>query len=82
MVLIMRNYLINSILLIILLIPSTILAGKRGEIYEYDSGAPKDSKWPDLFAETPNYRSFGKAVIGGRVKSLDGRWGRCGIEEG
>ncbi len=68
----MRNYLIKILILIILLIPSTLLAGKRGEIYEYDSGAPKDSRWPDLFAETPNYRSFGKAVIGGRGEKF--RW--------
>lgn len=72
MVLIMKNYFINTLLLIILLIPSSILAGKRGEIYEYDSGAPKNSRWPDLFAETPNYRSFGKAVIGGRGEKF--RW--------
>ena len=44
----------------------------RGPIYEYDQGAPKESRWPDLFAETPNYRAFGKAVIGGRGEKF--RW--------
>ncbi|RYZ64995.1 MAG: hypothetical protein EOP09_15000, partial [Proteobacteria bacterium] len=34
----------------------------RGDIWEYDAGAPKDSKWPDLIAETPNYRAFGSAI--------------------
>lgn len=34
----------------------------RGASYEYDAGPPKDSKWPDIFAETPDYRSYGKAI--------------------
>lgn len=34
----------------------------RGSVAEYDEGPPKDSKWPDIFAETPDYRAFGKAV--------------------
>jgi len=34
----------------------------RGSLAEYDMGPPKNSKWPDLFAETPNYRAYGKAV--------------------
>jgi uracil-DNA glycosylase len=37
----------------------------RGNPWEYDAGAPKDSKWPDLFASTPNYRAFGQEVIQG-----------------
>lgn len=36
--------------------------GDRGNPAEYDAGPPKNSKWPDLFAETPNYRAYGKAV--------------------
>lgn len=44
----------------------------RGNPWEYDAGAPKDSKWIDLFAETPNYRAFGKEVIGGRGEKF--RW--------
>ncbi|GAB4418125.1 MAG: hypothetical protein OHK0056_27380 [Bacteriovoracaceae bacterium] len=46
--------------------------GDRGHPWEYDPGAPKDSKWPDLFAETPNYRAFGKAVIQGTGEKF--RW--------
>lgn len=38
-------------------------SSKRGNPWDYDAGAPKDSKWPDLFAETPNYRAFGGSVI-------------------
>jgi hypothetical protein len=45
---------------------------RRGNRWDYDAGAPKDSKWPDLFAETPNYRAFGKAVIGGSGEKF--RW--------
>ena len=40
-------------------------ASTRGNLHDYDPGAPKSSLWPDLFAETPNYRHFGKKVIGG-----------------
>ncbi|MBI2519646.1 MAG: hypothetical protein HYV97_04490 [Bdellovibrio sp.] len=47
-------------------------ATDRGDISEYDPGAPKSSKWPDLFAETPNYRAFGQAVIGGQGEKF--RW--------
>lgn len=35
---------------------------ERGSPAEYDAGPPKNSKWPDIFAETPNYRSYGKAI--------------------
>ncbi len=44
----------------------------RGEIWEHDAGAPKDSEWPKLFSHTPNYRAFGQAVIGGRGEKF--RW--------
>jgi uracil-DNA glycosylase len=47
-------------------------ANLRGQPWEYDPGAPKDSKWPDLFAETPNYRAFGEAIIGGKGEKF--RW--------
>lgn len=45
---------------------------QRGKMYDYDPGPSKSSKWPDLFAETPNYRAFGKAVLGGRGEKF--RW--------
>lgn len=40
--------------------------GDRGSPAEYDSGAPKDSKWFDLYGAVPNYRSIGLTVIGGK----------------
>lgn len=36
--------------------------GQRGSPAEYDPGPAKDSNWPDIFAETPNYRAYGKAI--------------------
>jgi uracil-DNA glycosylase len=36
----------------------------RGAPWEYDPGPPKNRSWPRLFAETPNYRALGTAVIG------------------
>lgn len=36
----------------------------RGYPWEYDPGPPKNRSWARLFAETPNYRGLGKAVIG------------------
>lgn len=41
---------------------------KRGSPAEYDAGAPKDSQWPDIFAETPDYRAYGKAVYQAAAK--------------
>lgn len=38
------------------------VSDKRGSPSEYDAGPPKDSQWPDIFAETPNYRAYGKAI--------------------
>lgn len=35
---------------------------RRGSLDEYDPGPDKNSKWPDIFAETPNYRAYGKAI--------------------
>ncbi|HAZ11444.1 MAG: hypothetical protein A2X86_10700 [Bdellovibrionales bacterium GWA2_49_15] len=54
------------------LVQGAMGAGDRGDLAEYDPGAPKTSKWPDLFAETPNYRAFGQAVIGGQGEKF--RW--------
>ncbi|MBT3586999.1 MAG: hypothetical protein HN509_18955 [Halobacteriovoraceae bacterium] len=47
-------------------------AGKydRGYPSEHDSGP--DSEWAKLFGETPNYRAYGQAVIGGRGEKF--RW--------
>lgn len=45
---------------------------KRGVPWEYDAGADKDSQWPDLFGDTPNYRAFGQEVIQGRGEKF--RW--------
>jgi hypothetical protein len=36
----------------------------RGFPWEYDPGPPKNRSWARLFAETPNYRGLGKAVLG------------------
>jgi uracil-DNA glycosylase len=45
---------------------------KRGDSHEYDAGSDVDLQWADLFAETPNYRAYGKAVIGGGGEKF--RW--------
>jgi len=39
------------------------LAG-RGHPWDYDPGPPANRRWPRLFAEAPNYRALGKAVLG------------------
>jgi len=39
----------------------------RGFPWEYDPGPPKNRKWPRLFAECPNYRALGKAVMGKEI---------------
>jgi uracil-DNA glycosylase len=36
----------------------------RGDIWEHDPGPPATSGWAELFAETPNYRGLGRAVLG------------------
>lgn len=36
----------------------------RGYPWEYDPGPPRNRSWLRLFAETPNYRALGKAVMG------------------
>ncbi|PIS10152.1 MAG: hypothetical protein COT73_10920 [Bdellovibrio sp. CG10_big_fil_rev_8_21_14_0_10_47_8] len=40
----------------------------RGSVADYDAGPPMDSKWPDLFAETPNYRAYGAAIYAAAMK--------------
>ena len=40
------------------------MADVRGEIWEHDPGPPATSGWAELFAETPNYRGLGRAVLG------------------
>jgi uracil-DNA glycosylase len=39
-------------------------AAGRGNPWDHDPGPGKTSGWPELFAETPNYRGLGRAVIG------------------
>lgn len=46
---------------------------RRGYAWEYDPGPPKDSRWPQLFAQTPNYRALGISVLGGKPLS-DEKW--------
>src|SRR5690606_33198949 len=41
----------------------------RGKRWEYDPGPTADTKWAQLFAETPNYRGLGIKVLGGRAMS-------------
>jgi uracil-DNA glycosylase len=48
------------------------LTKERGSITEFDKGSPSQSLWTDLFAETPNYRAFGDAIISGRGEKF--RW--------
>ena len=50
---------------LLLTVPLIISHASERNSLEYDPGAPKESLWPDLFAETPNYRLFGKNIIGG-----------------
>lgn len=40
------------------------MAGDRGNPWESDPGPAKNSGWPELFADTPNYRGLGLAVTG------------------
>lgn len=39
---------------------------RRGSPAEYDPGAHPNSKWAQLFGETPNYRAIGLAALGGQ----------------
>lgn len=36
----------------------------RGLPWEHDRGPTRDSGWANLFAQTPNYRALGRAVVG------------------
>jgi uracil-DNA glycosylase len=38
--------------------------GERGDLWEHDPGPTSASGWAQLFAETPNYRGLGRAVVG------------------
>jgi uracil-DNA glycosylase len=41
------------------------MVDERGDPWEYDPGPTTASGWAALFAETPNYRGLGQAVLGG-----------------
>ena len=74
----MKSKLSNLLLILtlsIIVIPgftSEFKTKNRGLITEFDLGAPLNSKWIDLFAETPNYRLFGNKIISGRGEKF--RW--------
>lgn len=36
----------------------------RGEPWDFDPGPPASSDYAELFAQTPNYRGLGHAVLG------------------
>src|SRR3990172_7470583 len=40
------------------------MADHRGNAWEHDPGPSDASGWADVFAETPNYRGLGRAVVG------------------
>jgi uracil-DNA glycosylase len=40
------------------------MVDERGDPWEHDPGPTAASGWPALFAETPNYRGLGVAVVG------------------
>ncbi len=40
------------------------MADVRGNPWEHDPGPAATSGWAELFAETPNYRGLGRAVVG------------------
>jgi uracil-DNA glycosylase len=39
------------------------MADARGNPWDHDEGPPAGSGWAELFAQTPNYRGLGKAVL-------------------
>jgi hypothetical protein len=47
---------------------------RRGSPAEYDPGPSPRSRWPSLFAETPNYRALGLAVLGDAGEREKFRW--------
>jgi hypothetical protein len=36
----------------------------RGNAWDYDAGPPKNRRWAEIFANTPNYRGLGRALGG------------------
>lgn len=44
--------------------PPDFLLG-RGNPWDHDTGPPKNRRWAELFAQTPNYRGLGRALAGG-----------------
>jgi uracil-DNA glycosylase len=40
------------------------MVDERGDVWEHDPGPTSASGWAQLFAETPNYRGLGRAVVG------------------
>jgi uracil-DNA glycosylase len=40
------------------------MVDERGDVWEHDPGPTPASGWAQLFAETPNYRGLGRAVLG------------------
>ena len=44
--------------------------GGPGSPWEFDPGPAKNRSWSQLFAETPNYRGFGKALSGSEEHPL------------
>jgi uracil-DNA glycosylase len=40
------------------------MGDERGDAWEYDPGPRASSGWATLFADTPNYRGLGRAVLG------------------
>lgn len=43
------------------------MGGGRGDQWDFDPGPAKSSGWAELFAETPNYRGIGRAVLNREV---------------
>jgi hypothetical protein len=37
---------------------------RRGQPWEYDPGPAANRRWAQIFAQTPNYRGIGKALLG------------------
>lgn len=79
----MKNWIANGLALTALLSMTSCSHGvwgdrsissskKRGYTSDYDPGPDKDSDLTYLFANTPNYRAFGRKVIGGSGEKF--RW--------
>ena len=46
----------------------------RGEPWDFDPGPPQDSRWPELFAQTPNYRGLAKELLSPSLDKDHFRW--------